>query len=285
MKNQTPSLSAHSLICRALYTAIFSLFFLFFISCRTQKQVQYLQGPLDTAALSRINFPEPKIQKGDLIGITVYSDNPEATAIYNQVMTTTLAESVFNNSTPAATSMSRNTQTMPGYLVDERGNIFFHQIGLVYVEGLTKTELKDILKSKLSTYLKNPYCNIRFLNYKITILGEVTRQGVYSITSERVNIFEALGMAGDFTVYGLKDSIMVIREVDGHRTFGNLDVSNPKLLLSPFYYLQQNDIVIVKANSQKPTLADQTTTRNLAIIATIATIITSASVLLNIFLK
>ncbi|MFT3703605.1 MAG: polysaccharide biosynthesis/export family protein [Agriterribacter sp.] len=248
--------------------------------------MQYLQGPFDTAALSQLNIPEPIIQKGDLIGITVYSDNPEATAIYNQQMSNVQSASgAFTTGAILSGSVGSASQTVPGYLVDVQGNIQIQNLGPVHAEGLTKAGLGALLQEKLSKYLKNPYCSIKFLNYKITVLGEVNRQGVYNIPGEKTNILEALGMAGDFTLFGLKDSIMVIREVNGKRTFGMLDVSNPKILISPYYYLQQNDIIIVKSNPKKPTVSDQTTARNLTIVATIATIVTSLGVLLNIILK
>jgi polysaccharide biosynthesis/export protein len=262
---------------------IFTIFFLF--SCRTQKQVQYLQGSFDTVALSQINIPEPVIQKGDLIGITVYSDNPAATMIFNQQMSNNPSSTTFTPGAALSSSIGSGSQIMPGYLVDNQGNIQMQNLGSVHVDGLNKTQLSALLQEKLLKFLKNPYCTIRFLNYKVTVLGEVLRQGVYTIPGEKVNILEALGMAGDLTLYGLKDSIMVIREINGRRTFGTLDVSNPQLLLSPYYYLQQNDIVIVKANPKKPTVSDQTVTRNLAMVATLATIVTSLGVLLNIFLR
>ena len=250
---------------------------LLLFSCRTTKPVQYLQGHIDTAALSRINLPEPLIQKGDLVGITVYSDNPEATAVFNQQMNTTIAAD-------AGSGTGNTPQTMPGYLVDANGNIRFQLLGELHVEGLTKAELEDMLKEKLAKYLMNPYCNIRFLNYKFTMLGEVGKQGVYTIPGERISILEALGMAGDITLYGLKDSIMVVRETNGKRTFGNLDVSNPEVFTSPYYYLQQNDIVIVKANPKKPDVSEQTANRNFARATTISSILLSLTlVFIQIF--
>ncbi len=257
---------------------------LLLFSCRTTKPVQYLQGPIDTAALSRISLPEPLIQKGDLIGITVYSDNPEATAVFNQQMNTTLASGAASGAGTATGTTGTAAQSMPGYLVDANGNIRFQLLGELRVEGLTKAGLENMLKEKLAKYLMNPYCNIRFLNYKFTILGEVTRQGVYTLPGERISILEALGMAGDVTLYGLKDSIMVVRETNGKRSFGYLDVSNPGVFTSPYYYLQQNDIVIVKTNPQKPDVSDQTANRNFARAATISSILLSLTlVLVQIF--
>lgn len=247
--------------------------------------MQYLQGPFDTAALSQINILEPVIQKGDLIGITVFSDNAEASAAFNQQMTSSLSPEANMNGATMSGLTGTSGQNMPGYLVDLQGNIRFQSIGIVKAEGLTKAELANSLREKLTPYLKNPYCNIRFLNYKFTVLGEVTKQGVYTIPGEKISILEALGMAGDMTIYGLKDSITVIREQNGKRTFGTLNVSSPEVLLSPYYYLQQNDVVLVKANPKKPGVSEQTATRNLARIATFTTILTSITVLLNILLN
>ncbi len=248
-----------------MFPALILLSILLF-SCRTTQPVQYLAGPIDTAVLSRVSLSDPLIQKGDLIGITVYSDNLEATAVINQQMSTT-------------------SQSMPGYLVDANGNIRFQLLEELHVEGLTKIGLEALLKEKLAgKYLSNPYFNIRFLNYKFTILGEVTKQGVYSIPGERISILEGLGMAGDITLYGLKDSIMVVREINGKRSFGYLDVSKPEVFTSPYYYLQQNDVVIVKASPKKPNVSEQTANRNFSRAATISSILLSLTlVLVQIF--
>ncbi|HRO44584.1 polysaccharide biosynthesis/export family protein [Agriterribacter sp.] len=257
---------------------------LLLFSCRTTRPVQYLQGPIDTAALSRISLPEPLIQKGDLIGITVYSDNPEVTAVFNQQMNTTLATGAASGAGTATGTTGTAAQSMPGYLVDANGNIRFQLLGELHVEGLTKAGLEHMLKEKLAKYLMNPYCNIRFLNYRFTMLGEVTKQGIYSIPGERISILEALGMAGDINMFGLKDSIMVVRETNGKRSFGYLDVSNPEVFTSPYYYLQQNDIIIVKTNPKKPDVSEQTANRNFARAATISSILLSLTlVLVQIF--
>ncbi len=270
-------MTPHKRIYHHIFSALALSLLLF--SCRTTKPVQYLQGPIDTAALSQVSLPEPLIQKGDLIGITVYSDNPEATAVFNQQMNTTLASGATSGATGTAGTTS---QSMPGYLVDANGNIRFQLLGELHVEGLTKSGLEDLLKETLAgKYLSNPYFNIRFLNYKFTILGEVTKQGVYSIPGERISILEGLGMAGDITLYGLKDSIMVVRETNGKRSFGYLDVSKPEVFTSPYYYLQQNDVVIVKANPKKPDVSEAVASRNLARTATIISLLASLSIILT----
>lgn len=251
-------------------------FLLIIFSCKAPKQVQYLQGPIDTSALSTIALPEPLIQKGDLIGITVYSDNPEATAVYNQQMNTTMSSSA---QTAGTATTGQSGAVMPGYLVDANGDIRFQSLGLLHVEGMTRAELEQMLKEKLSPFLKNPYCNIRFLNYKFTMLGEVAKQGVYSIPNEKISILEALGLAGDITMYGEKDSILVVREINGKRSFGYLDVSKPEVMLSPYYYLRQNDVVIVKANPKKPGISEQTATRRLTRVTAIMSILVSLTLI------
>lgn len=261
-------------ICYTFFAAALSLVL---FSCKIQRAVPYLQGPIDTAALSQVNIPEPTIQKGDLVGITVFSDNPEATAIFNQQGSSGMSASAAGTANTAGAPAQ-----MPGYLVSNEGNIQFPSLGQIHIEGLTKAGLAELLKEKLAPYLKNPYFNIRFLNYKFTVLGEVTNQGVYTAPGEKVNILEALGMAGDLTPYGLKDSIMIIRENNGKRTFGNLNVSRADVLTSPYYYLQQNDIVIVKAHPKKPAATDQTINRNRTIVTTIASLVTTIAVIINL---
>lgn len=261
---------------------VFALAFsLLLFSCRTTQPVQYLQGPIDTAALSRISLPEARIKKGDLIGIAVFSDNPQATTVFNQQMNTTPDA----GSSANVTGSGNAGQNMPGYLVDAQGQIRFPLLGTLAVEGLTKTELENLLTGKLAgKYLSNPYCSIRFLNYKFTVLGEVAKQGVYSIPGESISILEALGMAGDMNLYGLKDSIMVVRETNGKKGVGYVDVSSADVFSSPYYYLQQNDIVIVKANPKKPDVSEQTANRNFSRAATISSILLSLTlVLVQIF--
>jgi polysaccharide export outer membrane protein len=236
-------------------------------SCRTYQSLNYLQGDLDTSGLQQLKIPEPVIQKGDLISITVYSDNPAATELYNQPQA---------NIGPAGGTMPSS-----GYLVDTKGNIQFQGIGTMHVEGLTKEQLTAVLDSKLKdTLLQNPYYNIRFLNYKVTLIGDVNSPGVYSIPNERVSILEAIALAGDLTIYGIRENILIIRETAGRREFGRIDLTKPDIFSSPYFYLRQNDVIVVEAHKRKAVVNDQITVRNVgiatSIISTIALIITVA---------
>ena len=258
----------------SFFASVVALAFLsvIFSSCGTTRPYVYMQGTFDTAALSKVNIPEAVIQKGDLISIIVYSDNPDATKIFNQsLITTSLASSGGAASSETVPQfIGGASPSTSGYLVDEHGNIVFQGLGLLHVEGLTKTGLKNLLDSKLKdSLLTNPYYNVRFLNSRFTMLGEVARPGIFNIPSDHINLLEALGMAGDMTYYGRRDNILIIREQNGKREYGRLDITKPEVMLSPYFYLQQNDIVLVEQNKKKSIVNDQVTTRNLGIATSI----------------
>jgi polysaccharide export outer membrane protein len=239
-------------------------------SCGDTKQLVLLQGKFDTAKLSIINPVEPIIRKGDIMSIIVYSDNPDATKIYNQSLIVTGNAAVIAPSGEAAVGGA--PPAAPGYQVDVDGNIVFQGLGKIHIEGLTKAALKDTLDARLMPFLQHPYYSIRFLNFKFTMMGEVTRPGVISIPGERINILEAIALAGDLTFYARRDSVLVIRENNNKREFARLDLRKPEIMASPYFYLQQNDIVIFEPTKRKVAANDVVTTRNitlaLAIIST-----------------
>lgn len=232
-----------------------------FSSCTTYKKLQYLQGNIDSTAYSNFKVPEQKIQKGDQISIAVFSDNAAASAM-------------FNTGSVPVTAVGSTQSGMPGsgvtsagnvYEVDNEGMIFFPQIGKLYVEGQTKEGLTKLLNSQLKDkYLTNPYYVIRFINLKITVFGDVNSPGVYPLSRANTNIFEALTLAGDMTFFGRRDNILVIREQDGKRVFARIDVTKPDVFNSPYYYLQQNDIVFVDMRKGKVNSADQSWMRNVS---------------------
>lgn len=254
-----------------------------FGSKKAQKELTYLQGNLDTLPNLTVPVKETTIQKGDLLSIIFFSDNPEATAIYNQqqiaVPSSTSAGGVISGSTSSNGSGNLITN---GYQVDPNGDIYIQSLGRIHVEGLTRSELSTMLSDKLTPYLKNPYANVRFLNSKITVFGEVSKPGSYAIPLEKVSVLEVLGMAGDLTVYGRRDNILVIREQNGKREFGRIDLRNRDLFQSPYYYLQQNDIVYVYASAKKPTVNDQATLRNLSLVTVFTSLISATAIIINV---
>jgi polysaccharide export outer membrane protein len=259
-------------------------------SCGNTRHLTYLQGSFDTARLSQIEYTEPIIRKGDILSIVIYSDNPSATAIFNQQQTGTSANPGATPGSPSSSGISSGQSgggstgggatSSGGYMVDEKGNIEFQQLGVIHADSMTRSELKDTIETRLKAYLGHPYCTIRFLNYKFTMLGEVTRPGVFSIPGEHLTLFEALGLGGDLTFFGRRDNVLVIRENENKREFARLDLTKPEVMGSPYFYIKPNDVIYVEASKKKIAANNQTTIRNLTIVTSV---ISTVAILLALF--
>lgn len=234
----------------------FGLIFLFFIyqlslsSCVDVKKNIYFSNQKDTTINSKNDAPLTYIQSNDLLSIAVSSLNPAATAIFNTP----------NNSYVSSSSASGINLQSPGYLVNTDGFIQFPVIGNMKVSGLTTTELKDRISKELidRKLLIDPVVVVRQLNFKVSVLGEVAHPTVINVPSEKISLLEALGLAGDITVYGRKDNVMVIREEMGKKVIRRLNLNSSQLFTSPYYYLKSNDIVYVEANKAKITSSGRT---------------------------
>jgi len=236
---------------KLIRTVLLLIFPLYFISCGTQKPLpNYLEQIKDSSNNKEVIIPELRIQKNDNLFIQVYSASvdPKVDEVYN------LRASGSSLAAAAQSSAS-------GFLVDAKGDIEYPHIGTVHVEGLTKLELADILKKRLNekdSVLTNPTVIIRFINFKIGVLGEVKNPGVLNIPGERVTILEAIGLAGDVTDFGMKDNVKVVRENNGKREIGKINLASDSLFISPYYNLAQNDIVIVDPSVRKAKRAEET---------------------------
>lgn len=212
------------------------------VSCRSTKKVIYLQDvdPLKQQEIEQKY--EVIIHKDDLLAIMVNSKNPELAVPFNMPMVTY--------------ELGRETTgqyRVLGYLVDADGYIDFPILGKIHVEGLTRLQLTDLIKQRLidEDLIKDPIVTVQFLNFKISVMGEVARPGSFEISGDRITLLEALSMAGDLTIYGRRDRVAVIREKDGKRTILFHDLRSADIFNSPCYYLQQNDIVYVEPNKAK----------------------------------
>jgi polysaccharide biosynthesis/export protein len=245
---------------------LFFLIIVFATSCRTQRQTinNYLQHTSDTTIKDITSQINPVIQKNDLLAIRVFSKangtDPRLEAPYN------LSGEASGNSA--------------GFLVDQNGNIEYPQLGLVHVEGLTKEELADLIKKKLENELDQPSVIVRFLNYKITILGEVRGPSTFTVPTERITILEALGLAGDITEFGRKDNVKVIRDNNGQKEIGTIDLTSKEMFESPYFSLKQNDVVLVEQTRRKIQQQEQQTL--LQQIGIASSIITAIALILNI---
>jgi len=236
-----------------LFRAFLLLAFPFyFISCGTQKRIpNYLQQVTDTTRTAAVLYPELRIQKNDLLSIQVYSASTKRE----------VSDIPYNlpGGTGTATGADGGSGST-GFLVDARGDIDYPMIGKLHAEGLTRQELGEVILRRINekdSVLASPSIIVRFQNLRITILGEVGHQGVIQIPGERVNILEAIGLAGGVTDFGLKQSVKVVRETDGKREIGVVDLSSSDLFASPYYNLQQNDMVLVDPTIRKAKKVEQ----------------------------
>lgn len=207
-------------------------------SSTTWKNINYLQ---DIQADTSMNMAINKgiiIQPQDQLSIIVNSSNQELAAMFNKSVATRYAGSEMGTG---------GGQYVTGYVVDNEGNITFPQLGHIKVSGLNRWELQSLLEEMLHStgLLKDATVTVEFLNFKISVLGEVASPGSYSVAGDKITIFQALALARDLTIYGQRNNVMVIREKNGERTIYTLDPRSSDIFNSPAYYLQQNDVVYV----------------------------------------
>ncbi len=202
-----------------------------FLSCHTQKQIPYyLNNVVDTSGKLTVSVPELKFQKNDIITIQVYSLSTQPGK----------SDSLYN---------------MPGgYLINGSGDIDYPRLGTIHAEGMTRHQLAAEIRKRLTQpveLLKEPTVIIRLTNFKVTVLGEVNHPGQIPVSGEQINILEAIGITGDATAYARRDAVKVVREMNGVREIGVVDLTSPKLFESSYYYLLQNDVVIVNPTDRK----------------------------------
>lgn len=206
-----------------------------FSSCGSRKSMVYLQQDssiVNTAAFERYI---PKIQVNDILTISVTAADPKVTAPFN-----------YQSTYVATISPGTEMAMRPTYTVDSDGNITFPLLGKVKLEGLTRMEAIAKIRDELSTYIKDPGVNMNFNSFRVSVLGEVKSPGSFIMPTDRITVLEALGMAGDLTIRGVRTNVMVVREVNGVKSINRLDLTKQETLNSPYYYLAQNDVVYVE---------------------------------------
>jgi len=244
-----------------IFIILISVFIL--SSCASKKEVVYFQNTGSFETLVDKNSFTPKFKVDDLLSIHVSTLNSEASAPFN----------LFRG---AAEGGIRPEQV--DYLIDKEGEIDFPVIGKVKIAGLSSDEVRVLLREKLADYLKDPIINIRLKNFTVTILGEVFRPGTYPVNGERITILEALGLAGDLTVKGVRENVMVIRDFDGTKVYTRIDLTRKEALSSPVYYLTQNDVVYVEPNQSAITASSLDNRATIAV--SIASVLITSTVIL-----
>jgi polysaccharide biosynthesis/export protein len=218
---------------------VFIGFLLFLNSCASRKDIAYLQD-IDSKKSqdNTVNY-EIKLQPDDRLSIIVSAENPEITNPFNLP---------FIQSNYAIENGQSGIKT---YLIDKEGYIDFPVLGQVQLANLTRVEANKKMVGLVSKYIKEPIVNIAILNYKISVLGEVNRPGTFALQSERITLLEALALAGDLTVFGKRNNVILIRETNGKKSYNRIDLTSASFIDSPYYYLTQNDLLLVEPNKTK----------------------------------
>ena len=244
-------------------------------SCTSYKNVPYLQNSAELNKIEQHNVKfDAKVQPKDILLINVISpSDPNASTPYN--LTVGLPYETRQSVTSAV--------SLQTYMVDNDGFIDFPVVGKIKVLGLTTGEIETLIHSKIKTaFVDEPIVTVRFQNFRISVLGEVTAPGLYTISNEKVTIFEALAMARDLTIYGRRDNVKLIREnSDGEKEIHEINLNDVSVLNSPYYYLQQNDVVYVTPNKAKSKNSDIGSSTSLWFSAT-SILISLTSLLYNI---
>ena len=239
-----------------------------FSSCVNPKQLSYFNyvpdsTKSDPVVLPIVNYSDPVIQPNDVLQISVQTIDPQGA----NMMGTQQSASFGSQGAQGAT-------VAPGYLVDKNGEIELPLVGRIKVGGMTTTEARNAIGTKARQYYKNPVVNVRFSNFVITVLGEVNRPGQYTVPNEKVTIYDALGMAGDLTIGGKRNDILLMREEGGEKKFVRVDLNSKDLFQSPYFYLRQHDVIYVGPTKSRAVAADAGTARTLSFVTIGLSIVT-----------
>lgn len=259
---------------KLIYSALVALTMVLVLgSCGSTKNVAYFQNADSISYAASKMLYEAKIMPKDELTITVITTDPKASIPFNLAVSQTLGTSG---------QLSSGQGSLQGYLVDNNGNIEFPVVGTLHVGGLTKNQAETLIKSKVKPYLasnENPIVTVRMASYRVVVTGEVTKPSVISVPQEKMSIIEALAQAGDLTIYGKRENVLLIREdATGEKSTHRLNLNDANIINSPYYYLQQNDIIYVEPNkvkAQNSTIGSSTTLimSGLSILTSIAALV------------
>jgi polysaccharide export outer membrane protein len=237
-------------------------------SCGSTKSVPYFQNVLDsgTSKLAVNNvFHEPTIQPDDILSISIFTIDPATSMVVNQ-----LGSQSFGGMVSIAGSANPSAS---GFLVDKNGEIQLSVIGKVKLLGLTTFQARDLIQERAAKSYNSPNVQVRYSNFKVTILGEVSRPATYTVPNEKVTVLDALGLAGDLTIYGKRENVLLIRDNNGEKQFARLNLNSNELFNSTFYYLKQNDVIYVEPNKGKAASLNVARTQTIALIGTALTVL------------
>lgn len=237
-------------------------------SCSVKKIVYFNDLQADSLRVIKqaATFTEPVIQTDDILSITIQTLDPTTAAVANQAMATQAI---------GASSAGGNmgNQVISGFLVDKDGYVHMALIGKVNVKGLTTYEARKRITSLAAQYYKDPTVQVRFANFKVTVLGEVTRPATYTVPNEKVTVLDALGLAGDLTIFGKRENVLLVRDQGKEKELVRLNLNDSDVFQSPYFYLRQNDVIYVEPGKGKAAANNAARTQTFAIIGSIVSLL------------
>ncbi|MGV3767650.1 MAG: polysaccharide biosynthesis/export family protein [Chitinophagaceae bacterium] len=241
-----------------------AMLFALVTSCGSVKKIAYLDDVPDSTlsapyAITTAAFTNPLIKPNDLLQISILTLDPESNSIL------TAANSGNFTIQTSSSAAGASPQSVPGFMVDKDGFIELPLAGKIKVAGLTTFAARDSISGRIARLYKDPVVSVRYANFSISILGEVARPANYIVPNEKVSILDAIGMAGDLTIYGKRENVLLMRDSAGQKLFVRFDLSSSALIQSPYFYLQQGDIVYVEPNKAKISSSDAVRTRNITL--------------------
>lgn len=253
-------------ICKPFPVLCLCWMYILLTSCGGNKRIAYFNDIPDdvyTAAssLPTTRFSDPVIQPNDIVQISILTLDPQINQALSSTNAGTFDVQAGSSNLPAGSS------TVSGFLVDNNGIVELPIVGKVKIAGLTTSVARDTIHNRVELYYKSPVVNVRFTNFTITVLGEVARPSTYILPNEKVSILDAIGMAGDLTIYGRRENVLLIRDSAGQKQTIRFDLNSSKMLTSPYFYLRQGDMIYVEPNKSKVASTDAVRTRNYALIA------------------
>jgi polysaccharide export outer membrane protein len=254
-----------STIC--YYLSVLSII-ITFSSCTSTKNVPYFQDVIDSGTSTlpiTAKFQEPTIQPDDILSISIFTIDPTTSMVVNQLGSQSAGGFQANS---ANTNLSAS-----GFLVDRNGEIQLSVIGKVKLLGLTTFQARDLIQAIASKNYNMPNVQVRYSNFKVTILGEVSRPATYTIPNEKLTVLDALGLAGDLTIYGKRENVLLIRDNHGEKLFARLNLNSDQLFNSQYFYLRQNDVIYVEPNKGKAASLNTARTQSFTLIGTALTVL------------
>lgn len=259
----------HCSVLLILFAGIISLSI---SSCSAPKNIAYFKDIPDSVKQQVVQlaaYQTPVIQPGDILQVNIQTLDPDATTLLNQKNTTEWPVMGSGN-TPGTTNPG---PAISGYTVDKDGAILLPLIGKIQVVDKTTDSVRTEITAKASQFYKDPVVNVRFANFKITVLGEVARPSSYVMPGEKVTLMDAIGIAGDLTIYGKRENVLLIRDDNGQKKFVRLNLNDSKIFSSPYLFLHQGDIVYVEPNKSKASSTDMAQVRRISIIASVLSLL------------